>query len=86
MNRYMIESPHAPEECQKIIQEFSAAGYLHYFEWGCHDGDHTGWAIVETDDHEHARQIVPWVVRSKARIVKLEKFKKVDPLHPQKQL
>lgn len=86
MDRYVIESPHEPEDCDKIIQEISAAGYLHYFEWGCHDGVHTGWAIVETDSPEHAKQIVPWVVREKARIVKLDKFQNVDPLHPHKKI
>jgi hypothetical protein len=82
MDRYLIESPHEPDDCQKIIEEFSAAGYLHYFEWGCHDDVHSGWAIIETDSLEHARQIVPWAVRDKARIVRLEKFENANPLHP----
>ena len=82
MDRYLIESPHAPEDCDRIAKEIHAAGYLHYFEWGCHDGVHTGWAIIETESPEHARQIVPWDVRDLARIVRLEKFELVDPLHP----
>jgi hypothetical protein len=84
MYRYLIESAHASEDCEKIIQDFHAAGYLHQFDWGCHDGVHTGWAIIETDNIEHAKQIVPWMVRDKARIVKIEKFEEVDPLHPHK--
>jgi hypothetical protein len=82
MDRYLIESPHDPEDCDRIAREIHAAGFLHYFEWGCHDGVHAGWAIIETDSAEHARQIVPWQVRDKARIVRLEKFELVDPLHP----
>ena len=85
MYRYLVESPHNPEDCDRIIQEIHAAGYLHHFEWGCHDGVHCGWAIIETDNPEHARQIVPWMVRDKARVVKLEKFESVDPLHPHKE-
>ena len=84
MFRYIIESPHNPEDCDKVIQEFSAAGYLHQFEWGCHDGVHSGWAILETDSLEHAQQIVPWIVRERARIVKLEKFEVAAPDHPSK--
>jgi hypothetical protein len=84
MYRYLIESSHASEDCEKIIKDFHAAGYLHQFDWGCHDGVHTGWAIIETDNIDHAKQIVPWMVREKARIVKIEKFEEVDPLHPHK--
>ena len=84
MNRYLIESPHKPEDCERIIKEVQAAGYLHHFEWGCHDGVHAGWAIVETDNIEHARQMIPWDVRNLARVVKVENFEKVDPLHPHK--
>jgi hypothetical protein len=84
MYRYLVESPHNPEDCDRIIQEVHTAGYLHQFEWGCHAGVHCGWAFVETDNIEHAKQIVPWMVRDKARIVKLEKFESADPIHPHK--
>ena len=81
MDRYLIESPHDVEECDKIIHEVMMAGYLHQFEWGCKDGVHSGWAIVDAENREHARQIVPWMVRDKARIVKLVKFEVADPEH-----
>ncbi|MBI1793886.1 MAG: hypothetical protein HYR70_06815 [Chloroflexi bacterium] len=82
MDRYLIESPHAAEDCDTVVKEVHAAGYLHHFEWGCHDGSHCGWAIVEAENREHAKQMVPWMVRGKVRIVKLEKFEEVDPSHP----
>jgi hypothetical protein len=84
MFRYLIESSHDPQDCDRIIQEVHNAGYLHFFDWGCHEGVHTGWAIVETENVEHARQIVPWMVRDKARIVKVEKFGGEDTIHPHK--
>jgi hypothetical protein len=84
MFKFIIESPHDPEDCEMIVQEIHNAGYLHHFEWGCHDGVHTGWAIIETDNIEHARQIVPWRVREKARIVKIEKYEGEDETHPHK--
>jgi hypothetical protein len=77
----MIETPHEAEDCQKVVDQTAALGYLHHFEWGCADGVHCGWAVVETDDPAHARQMVPWSVRDKARIVRLNKFEVVDPLH-----
>jgi len=82
MDRYLIESPHAPEDCDRIVREVHNAGYLHFFDWGCHFGDHTGWAIIETDSLEHARQVVPWSIRDKARIVRVEKFGGKQPEHP----
>jgi hypothetical protein len=83
MDRYLIESPHDADDCHKIVEQFAAAGYLHNFDWGCADGVHCGWAIIETDSLAHATQIVPWTVRDKARIVKLIKFEVADPLHKQ---
>ena len=74
MQRFMIESPHDVDQCDRAIQDFYAAGYLHHFEWGCKDNDHTGWAIVEAESLEDARQIVPWYFRSQARIVHVVKF------------
>jgi hypothetical protein len=81
MERFMIESPHMIEECDRVIQDIHAAGYLHQFGWGCKDNEHTGWAIVDAESLEHAKQIVPWYVRDKARIVRLVKFEIADEEH-----
>jgi hypothetical protein len=81
MNRYLIESPHTAENCTQAVKDIHAAGYLHYFDWGCDDDDHTSWAIVEAENAEHARQMVPWYLREKARIVKLVKFEIADGTH-----
>jgi hypothetical protein len=47
------------------------------------DNDHTAWAIVEAEAANDARQMVPWFLRNKARIVRLVKFNlandKLDP-------
>jgi hypothetical protein len=74
MGRYMIESPHTAEDCRLVIKEVYAMGYLHHFEWGCPDGDHSGWAIVEAENEIHARMMVPSVIRNATRIVKLVRF------------
>lgn len=74
MERFIIESPHTAENCSQAVRDINAAGYLHHFEWGCKDNDHTAWAIVEAETVEDARQMVPWYLRDKARIVRLVKF------------
>lgn len=81
MERYLIESPHTTENCDQAISDLHAAGYLHCFEWGCKDDDHTGWAMVDAESAEHARQIVPWYLRDRARIVRLVKFEVADDSH-----
>ena len=83
MQRFIIESPHPVEKCDQVISDLHAAGYLHQFDWGCKDNDHTGWAIVEAESLEHAKQIVPWYLRDQARIVKLVKFNLASDGHTQ---
>ncbi|MFN3492421.1 MAG: hypothetical protein ACK40V_09405 [Anaerolineales bacterium] len=85
MQKYIIESPHTAENCGQLIKDLHAAGYLHHFEWGCKDNDHTAWAIIEAEDLEHAKQVVPWYVREKARVVKLVKFEIADEEHRPKE-
>jgi hypothetical protein len=81
MERFMIESPHSVEDCDQVVRDLHAAGYLHHFEWGCKENEHTAWAIVDAESVEHAKQIVPWYVREKARIVRLVKFEIADEEH-----
>jgi hypothetical protein len=81
MERYLIESPHEPEDCDRAVREIHAAGFLHHFEWGCDVGVHTAWAVVEAMSIEHARQIVPWMFREKARFVRVVKYEVADKVH-----
>jgi len=74
MNRYLIETPHTGEECLDLIKVLNAQGYLWNFDWGCKAGIHSGWAIIEAENVAQARLVVPPLVRSRARIVKLNKF------------
>jgi len=74
MDRYLIETPHAGSECLALIKELNAQGYLRNFDWGCKTGIHSGWAIIEAENEAQARLAVPPLVRSRARIVKLDKF------------
>lgn len=84
MNRYLIESRHTDANCDQAVKDFFASGYLQHFEWGCKDNDHTAWAIVEAENPEHARQMVPWYLREEARVVKLVKFDLANQEHTKK--
>lgn len=76
MERYLIESNHSPGNCELVIKETSALGYLHHFEWGCADDVHTGWAFLEAENKAQALMSVPSIVRDQARAVRVVKFGK----------
>jgi hypothetical protein len=78
MERFLIELEHEEKtiECAKVVEVFLKTGshFLSNTEWGCKDGDHRSWLIVDVENKEEARQILPPAFRSQARIVKLYKF------------
>jgi hypothetical protein len=43
-------------------------------DFGCEDGVHSGWMIVDVDSREEAMQMVPPPYRSDAVIVKLRRW------------
>jgi hypothetical protein len=78
MARFLIEVPHEDKakECALAVKILLSSGshYMTHAEFGCLDGEHKAWIIVEVDSKEEARFIIPPVYRSQAKIVKLNKF------------
>ena len=78
LQRYLVQVPHDPDPwaCAKVVKVFLGTGshYLAQADWGCGDGDHTAWMIVEADSRDEARQIVPPQFRARARVIQLNKF------------
>ena len=78
MARFLIEVPHDNEaaECARAAEMFLRTGshFLTRADWGCMDGEHKAWIIVELDTKEEARGIVPPAFRSRARVVQLNSF------------
>jgi hypothetical protein len=74
--RYIIEDTHEVEDCLKLLDAFMQAGahYLTKAEWGCEAGDHTAWIVVEAESDAEARNMVPPIIRSRARLVRLNRF------------
>jgi len=78
MPRFLIEVPHQPdgEACVKAIEIILRTG-AHFFtkaDWGCKDGEHKAWIIVDVPGKDEARAIVPAPFRSQAKIVQLNSF------------
>jgi ribulose bisphosphate carboxylase small subunit len=81
MERYIVISHHTGEDCVKALKQVLAIGYLTHYEWGCKDGVHTGWAILEAENKGEAMLSVPTFLRDKAQVVRLVQF---DPDRVQK--
>ncbi len=78
MDTYLIESPHELKDCTRMLQQLRSMGYLHNFDWGCKDGEHCGWAIIEAENAKQALLVVPSFDRHMAKAVKLTKFSPED--------
>ena len=78
MARYLIEIHHADDHdgCVKALHAIETHGshFVTQADWGCEDGDHTAWMIVDATNKEEATQIVPPPFRVEARVVRLTKF------------
>ena len=76
--KFLIEVPHAPDTgaCLRVVQVFLSTGshFLTNAEWGCQDGVHSAWMIVEVATKAEALGIVPQMYRHEAKIVGLNRF------------
>ena len=78
MPRFLIEIPHESDEraCVHAINVIRQTG-AHFFskaDWGCLDGEHKAWLIVDVDSKQEALGIVPVSCRKDAKIVQLNSF------------
>ena len=78
MDRYIIIIPHTLEECRNALKQIESIGTITHFDWGCKDGEHTGWAVIEADNRGEAMLTVPTIQRSKAHVFKLTRFSPED--------
>ena len=78
MARFLIEVDHEAEAgaCARTVKVFLSTGshYLTHADWGCGDGVHSAWLIVDVDTREQALAILPPADRARARIVALNRF------------
>ena len=78
MEKFLIEVPHEGDNasCNQTIQVFLSSGshFVTHAEWGCTDGDHRAWLIVEVENKNEALRILPAAYRGGAKITRLHKF------------
>jgi hypothetical protein len=82
MARFLIEVPHEDNKiaCARAVQVFLQTGshFLANADWGCLDGEHKAWIILEGDSKKDALSVLPLEVRPKAKIIELTKFSMDD--------
>ncbi len=78
MEKFLIEVPHeeTESECINAVRIFYQTGshFLSNADWGCEDGEHKAWLLVDVENKDQARQILPSAFRSKAKIIRINKF------------
>jgi hypothetical protein len=76
--RFLIEVPHEDSTvaCAQVVDVFLQSGshFLSRADWGCRDGQHKAWMIVDVDSKDEARRILPPAFRRDAKIVQLNTF------------
>ena len=76
--RFLIEVPHEETRvaCARVVEVCLRTGshFLSTADWGCKDGAHKAWIVVEVDSKDEARGIVPPAFRAQARVVQLNIF------------
>jgi hypothetical protein len=85
MNRYIVEMTHTPHDCVWALKQLLSAGpeFLGHFDWGCKDGEHIGWTIVEAESKFEAQKLVPRILHPTTRIIQLNQFtrEQVEAFH-----
>lgn len=78
MTRYLIEVPHEnnKDACKQAVQAFMETGshFMTHADWGCGDGEHKAWFIVELESKDEAKSILPPLFRENAKIIELQRF------------
>ena len=62
--------------CARAVEVFlkTRSHFLTHADWGCKDGEHKAWIVVEVQNRDEARAIVPAAFRSQAKVVQLNAF------------
>lgn len=92
MARFLIEVPHEAKEreCALSAKVLLSTGshYLTHADFGCLDGEHKAWFIIEVDSRQEAQFLVPAAFRHLAKVVQLNKcslaeLEKILEHHPE---
>lgn len=79
MRRYLVALDHAPDKraCLEAVREVLGQGshFVTHAEWGCPDGVHTAWILVDAESHDEARRVLPPHRRAEATVTRVARFR-----------
>lgn len=75
---YKFQRPTFPNATFNLHPCPSGSHFLTNAGWGCHGGEYKAWMIIDVDDKEEARRIVPPAFREETKIFRVERFRKVE--------
>jgi hypothetical protein len=82
MPRFLIETSHTSEHdgCVRALDAVTKHGshLMTHTEWGCEDGVHSGWLIVDLNDRRAALQLIPPQYRTSSRVVQIRPWSRAD--------
>ena len=75
-NTYFVMTTHTPEQCMNNAMELKEKGdaYISKFWFGCHSGNHTGYAFLSGTSEDDVRKMLVKNAQADAKIVKVDKF------------
>jgi hypothetical protein len=78
MAKYLVEVSHNPDkiECLRSVQILLSTGshFLTNADWGCLDGEHKAWFIMDVENKDEAYRIVPSFYWKDTKVTRLNKF------------
>ncbi len=76
MSKFQIVIPHEGAQCVEALDELldHDADLQSEVVYGCHFGDHTGYAVIEGSDEAQVRSRIPASLNKRARVVEVEHF------------
>ena len=78
MPKYLIEVAHESNSlaCLHSMQIFMSSGshFLTNADWGCSDGVHKAWFVLEATDKDQALFVVPQAYHKDTTITQINKF------------
>jgi len=78
MPKYLIEIRHEDdyEGCIRALDALMTHGshLVSHADFGCQDGVHCGWLVVDVADRSEAQLIIPPQLRDGARVIQLRRW------------
>lgn len=78
MAKYLVEVSHGSDktDCLRSVQILMSTGshFLTNADWGCLDGEHKAWFIMEAESKEEVLRVIPAFYWKDTKVILLNKF------------